>query len=240
MELLLFLFGLIWGSFLNVCIFRIPEEKSIIWPRSRCRHCNKNIVWYDTIPLISYLILLGKCRFCKKGISSQYPLVELLTAIFIIITYRSFGLTSLFGVYYFFVSILIVISFIDLRLRIIPDVLSLGGIPLGLMCSLVFKTIPIKDALLGALIGFGVLFLISVIYEKITKREGMGGGDVKLFSMLGAFLGYKALLPVMLIASLSGLIVGVTVMIINRSNLKQAIPFGPFLALGAIGYLFWF
>ena len=133
MELFLSLFGVVWGSFLNVCIFRIPDGKSIVFPGSHCRHCKKNISWYDTIPLISYLILFGKCRFCKKPISPQYPIVELLSGIFIILTYHYFGFTKFFWVYYFLISLLIVISFIDMRLRIIPDVLSLGGIVFGLV-----------------------------------------------------------------------------------------------------------
>ena len=233
------IFGLIIGSFLNVCIYRIPAGISIVSPSSRCPQCGVSIRWYQNIPILSYLILGGKCRACRTGIPWRYPFVEALTGGLFVLVYLSFGLTTTLGVYCLFVAALIVITFIDLDHQIIPDVISLPGIVVGFLCSFAIPWLSWTDSLLGILLGGGSLWLVAVVYELLTKKEGMGGGDIKLLAMLGAFLGWKAILPIIFISSLIGSLVGIPLMLVKKADSKLAIPFGPFLALGALIYLFW-
>jgi leader peptidase (prepilin peptidase)/N-methyltransferase len=234
-----FLFGAVVGSFLNVCIYRIPAGESIVSPASRCPHCQAPIRWYQNIPIFSYLFLGGKCASCKAHISLRYPLVEVLTGLlFALVMYR-FGFHWATIIYWIFTSILVVVTFIDVDHRIIPDVLTLPGILLGFLGSFAIPWISWTDSLLGILVGGGSLFLVAVVYEWLTKKEGMGGGDIKLLAMLGAFLGWKAVLPVVFLSSLLGSLVGVPLMLIKKADSKLAIPFGPFLATGALLYLFW-
>ena len=234
-----FIFGAAIGSFLNVCIFRLPAKTSIITPGSRCPHCLKPLRFYDNIPLISFILLRGKCRDCGGKISWRYPLVELLTAVFALMLFLKFGLTLKFFTFFIFVAVLIVITFIDLDHQIIPDIISLPGIPLFFMAAIFLVRIPWLEALLGLLIGGGILFTIAVVYELITKREGMGGGDIKLLAMIGGFLGWKSLMFVLFFSSFSGAIIGITAMIIKKQDMKYAVPFGPFLAAAAVAYIFW-
>jgi leader peptidase (prepilin peptidase)/N-methyltransferase len=235
-----FIFGAVVGSFLNVCIFRMPAKTSIIKPLSQCPHCHHPIRFYDNIPLISYIVLKGKCRDCGGKISWRYPLVELLTAVLSLFMFIKFGLTLNFLIYFIFVSVLIIIAFIDLDHQIIPDVLTLPGIPIFfLLAVFVVKDVPWLDALIGLLVGGGVLFGIAFVYELITKREGMGGGDIKLLAMIGGFLGWKSLIFILLFSSFSGAIVGIAAMIIKKQDMKYAVPFGPFLSAAAVAYLFW-
>ena len=238
-ELFSFLFGAVVGSFLNVCIYRIPAGKSIVSPPSSCPCCGQQIRWYQNIPIISYLILGGRCASCRQPISMRYPMVEVLIGVLFVLVFYYFGLNIETPVYWLFLAALIVIFFIDLDHRIIPDVISLPGIVVGFLCSFLLPGISWIESLLGAFIGGGVLLLIAWSYELLTKREGMGGGDIKLLAMLGAFLGWKAVLPVVFLASLIGTLVGVPLLFLQKSDARLAIPFGPFLASAAFIYLLW-
>ncbi len=234
-----FILGAIIGSFLNVCIYRIPAGKSIVSPPSSCPACNHKIRWYENIPILSYVFLGGKCSSCKLKISLRYPAIETLTGLMFALLYYCFGYSPATPVYWLFAAVLIVITFIDLDHQIIPDVISLPGILVGFACSFFIPWLSWVDSLLGVLLGGGLLFAVAWLYELLAKREGMGGGDIKLLAMLGAFLGWKAILPVVFIASLAGTLVGIPVMIIHKKDSRLAIPFGPFLAGGALIYLFW-
>ncbi|MBN2427287.1 MAG: prepilin peptidase [Deltaproteobacteria bacterium] len=235
--LIVLIFGLIIGSFLNVCIYRIPAGKSIMWPGSHCPSCQNNLRWYHNIPVLSYAVLRGCCSFCGKKISLRYPSVELLTGILFVLVFSRFGLTFASLVYSLFVALLIVITFIDLDLQIIPDVISLPGIVVGFLCSFLIPWLPWTDSLLGIILGGGSLFLVAAVYKMLTKIDGMGGGDIKLLAMIGAFIGWKAILPVIFISSMVGCLVGIPLMLLKGSGTRLAIPFGPFLALGAVIYL---
>jgi leader peptidase (prepilin peptidase)/N-methyltransferase len=234
-----FIFGVVVGSFLNVCIFRMPAKTSIIKPLSQCPHCHHPIRLYDNIPLISYIVLRGKCRDCGGKISWQYPLVELITALLSLLLFLKFGLTLIFLTFFIFTAVLIVIAFIDFDHQIIPDVLTIPGIPVFFLLAVFVVKVPWLEALIGLLIGGGVLFAIAFVYELLTKREGMGGGDIKLLAMIGGFLGWKSLIFILLFSSFSGVIVGITAMIIKKQDTKYAVPFGPFLSAAAVAYLFW-
>jgi leader peptidase (prepilin peptidase) / N-methyltransferase len=234
-----FIFGAVVGSFLNVCVFRIPLNNSIVKPLSQCPHCHHPIRFYDNIPIISYIILRGKCRDCSGKISWRYPLVELITAVLALLLFIKFGLTWQFLVFFIFNAVLIVITFIDLDHQIIPDILSLPGIPIFFLAAIFIVQVPWDEALIGLLIGGGVLFLIAFVYELVTKREGMGGGDIKLLAMIGGFLGWKSLIFILLFSSFTGALVGVTLMIVKKQDSKYAVPFGPFLSAAAVAYIFW-
>jgi leader peptidase (prepilin peptidase)/N-methyltransferase len=234
-----FIFGAVVGSFLNVCIFRLPAKTSIIKPLSQCPHCHHPIRFYDNIPIISFIVLRGKCRDCDGKISWRYPLVELITAVLSLLLFLQFGLTLRFLIFFIFTAVLIVITFIDLDHQIIPDVLTLPGIPIFFLLAIFVVKITWLEALIGLLIGGGVLFAIAFVYELLTKREGMGGGDVKLLAMIGGFLGWKSLIFILLFSSFSGAIAGITAMIIKKQDMKYAVPFGPFLSAAAVAYLFW-
>ncbi len=232
-------FGALIGSFLNVCILRLPQEESIITPGSRCPYCKNPIKFYDNIPLVSYLLLRGRCRYCKKSISIQYPLIEGITALGSLALFMKFGPSLSYLFYFSFVAALIVISVIDLYHQIIPDVISLPGIGVGLLAFLVTPEIDFLDSLIGVLLGGGSLFAVATVYQWLFKREGMGGGDVKLLAMIGAFLGWKAVILTILLGSLIGSIIGISIMVLKGKDFKYAIPFGPFLSLGAVISLFY-
>lgn len=245
MAILVFLLGSVIGSFLNVVIYRLPREKSIVKPASACPGCGKPIRFYDNIPIISYVLLRGNCRACNANISIRYPIVELITGILFLLLYRELGLTFELLVFIVFVSLLIAISFIDLDSWIIPDVLSIGGVITGFLLAVIrpfFRYMDPKfgmlDSLYGILLGGGILFAIAWLYELFTKREGMGGGDIKLLGMIGAFCGIKGVIFSLISASLIGTIVGIPIMIAKGRDTKYAIPFGPFLSLGALVYVF--
>ena len=234
----IFLIGICIGSFLNVCIFRIPEGKSIVYPPSACPACGNGISWYDNIPIISYLLLRGKCRHCRYPISIRYPLVELLTGLFAWITWMTFGFQWDTIIYFVLIAALIMIAFIDLDNRIIPDIISLPGIPLGFIASFALSNVTWLESLIGVIIGGGSLLIIAVGYKMLTGKEGMGGGDIKLLAMIGAFLGWQGVLFTIMISSFTGTIVGLMLMLRSNQGTKLAVPFGPFLAIGAISYLF--
>ncbi len=232
-------FGALVGSFLNVCIFRLPQQESIVWPGSHCPHCKNPIKSYDNIPVISYILLRGRCRYCKGTISIQYPLVEGITAISSFLLITTFGPSLSYLFYFAFLASLIVITVIDLRHQIIPDVISLPGIGVGLLASLIIPQINFLDSLIGILSGGGSLFVVATLYQWLFKREGMGGGDIKLLAMIGAFLGWKAVILTILSGSLIGSITGIIIMVSKGKDFKYAIPFGPFLSLGAVISLFY-
>lgn len=235
---IIFCMGACIGSFLNVCIWRVPRSESIVSPGSRCPQCSTPIRFYDNIPILSYILLMGKCRHCKSGISIRYPLVEGLTGVLAMAAAFRFGLTLDFLIYFIFISVLVTVTFIDLDLQIIPDVISLPGIPIGLAASLVLTTVTFKDSLIGALVGGGSLFLVAWGYYYFTKKEGMGGGDIKLLAMIGAFIGWQGVFFTIFIASAVGSVTGAILMLFAKKDLKFAVAFGPFLALGALAYLF--
>ena len=234
-----FIFGAIIGSFLNVCIYRIPAGTSIVHPPSACPQCGQPIRWYQNIPLLSYLLLGGRCASCGVGISLRYPAIEALTGVLFALVLYYFGFSLATLVYWLLSAALVVITFIDLDHQIIPDVISLPGIVIGFACSFLIPWLSWLDSLYGILLGGGLLLSIAWLYEKLARREGMGGGDIKLLGMLGAFLGWKAIFPVVFLASLVGTLIGVPLMLIKKGDSRLAIPFGPFLAFGALVYLFW-
>ncbi|MGO9146609.1 MAG: prepilin peptidase [Desulfomonilia bacterium] len=238
MVVIVALFGLFIGSFLNVCIYRIQKGESIVWPPSHCPKCTKALMPWDNIPVISYLILKGRCRYCTEPISVRYPVVELLSALLAVSLLYRFGVSVTFLIYYLWACALLIITFIDLDIQIIPDRLSLGGIVVGL---LVVYWLPVtyKDALIGLILGGGLLLAIIYGYYFLTKKEGMGGGDVKLLAMIGVFTGWQGVLFTVFASSLMGTVVGIPWGLLKKGTLKAAIPFGPFLALGALIYVFW-
>ncbi len=239
LNLISIIFGAMIGSFLNVCIFRLPKEESIIIPGSHCPHCHHPIKFYDNIPLISYLVLGGRCRYCKKSISVQYPMVEGIAAISSLCLFLRYGLSWSYLFYFSFVAALIVITVIDLYQQIIPDVISIPGIGVGLLGALIIPHIIFMNSLIGMLLGGGSLFIVATLYQWLFKREGMGGGDVKLLAMIGAFLGWEAVLLTILLSSLIGSITGIMMIVLKGKDFKYAIPFGPFLSLGAVIALFY-
>jgi len=232
-------FGLIVGSFLNVVIHRLPRGESIVFPPSHCPHCRVEIPFYDNIPLLSYVILLGRCRSCRAGISPQYPLVEGLAALGFWLAYDAYGLTLHAGAAAVFLSLMIALAAIDLEHMILPDELTLGGAALFFIYSFFNPEVGQLDAVLsglGAALFFAALFFF---YLKVRKIEGLGFGDVKMSLLMGLFLGLQRLAVAILLASLSGLLVGIFFIVFRKKNLKLALPFGPFLALGSSASLFW-
>ena len=237
-ETFIFIFGLCIGSFLNVCIYRIPASQSIARPRSKCPQCSKLIAFYDNIPVLSFLWLKGRCRHCGVKIGLRYPTVELLTGIFALAAFYKFGLNVEALIYFAFIACLLVVTFIDLDHRIIPDVITLPGIPICFAASFALPAMTYKAALLGIVAGGGSLFLVAWVYSLITKKEGMGGGDIKLLAMMGAMVGWKGVVFTIFISSLVGTLSGLAVMLHSHKGMKLAVPFGPFLAIGGITYIF--
>ncbi len=236
--IILFVLGAIIGSFLNVCIYRIPAGISIVTPRSRCPHCETQIRWYHNIPIFSWLMLKGRCAYCGETVPVRYALVEALTGFLFALFFYRFGFHPMTPVVLLLVAALVVITFIDLDHQIIPDVISLPGIPIGFLCSFLIPWVSWQASLIGILLGGGSLLAIALGYELLTGKEGMGFGDVKLLAMLGALLGWTAIFPIIFIGSTLGTLVGVPLMLLKKADSKLAIPFGPFLAAGALLHLF--
>jgi leader peptidase (prepilin peptidase)/N-methyltransferase len=236
-----FLLGAVIGSFLNVCIYRMPRGMSIVSPASRCPNCNSAIMPYDNVPIFSYVFLGGKCRMCKARISLRYPLVEFLNAVLYVSVFWKYGAEWNTLVYFVFCSALIVITFIDLDFQIIPDRITLPGIPLGLLAGCFVMPDPFarasllgfKASLIGFLVGGGLFYSIAVL-----SRGGMGGGDIKMMAMVGALSGWKSVLLTTFVGSLTGAAVGIFLMVFKGRGRKTKIPFGPFLALGSLTTLF--
>lgn len=254
-----FLFGLVIGSFLNVCIVRIPERKSIVSPASACTSCGAEVRPYDNIPVISYLVLGGKCRFCKAPISWMYPVVEMLNALLFLASYLAFGLTAETLKWAIFSSLMIVLVFTDLRERILPDVVNFTGFGMAVALSLFTKpadgtarlltshlfsaplpppVLSLADSLLGAAAGSAFLWLVSEAYFRLRGREGMGLGDVKMMLMAGAFLGVKRTLLTIFTGSLLGSILGIAFILAKRKGSDYELPFGTFLGIAALVVVF--
>ena len=230
----LFLLGLCVGSFLNVVIARVPEGRSIVGPGSACPRCSTPIAWYDNVPLLSFALLRARCRKCGEPISWRYPVVELVTGLLFVLALAERGLTIDLRPALLLVSGLVSITGIDLVHQLIPDVISIPGIVVGLAVSTLTGRPGWLDSLVGVVIGGGIFLLIIV-----ASRGGMGGGDMKLGAMLGAFLGWKLVLVAILIAILAGGVFAIVVLLLRRKGRKDAVPFGPFLALGGVVSLFW-
>jgi leader peptidase (prepilin peptidase)/N-methyltransferase len=236
----IFLFGAAIGSFLNVVIHRTPIHESIVTPGSHCPKCDAKIRFYDNAPILSYLILMGRCRYCRSPISIRYPIVELITALIGVGLYWRWGLTPTFGVFFLFSAAMIAVFFIDLDHLIIPDAISLNGIPIGLAASIV-GFIPWMDwrlSLIGFFVGGAILYVPALIYEEIRGVEGLGAGDVKLLAMMGSFIGPMGVFFVLFCSSFTGSIVGLVGILFARRGAASPIPFGPFLAAAGVVYVF--
>lgn len=237
------LFGACAGSFANVCIARLPRGLSVVSPRSHCPRCKRKLSWWENIPVVSFLILRGRCRSCKNRISYQYPMVEILGIVFSLLVWWHFkDIGQYFAYYLLFVMPLLIASVIDLHHKIIPDAISLPGIAVGFIVRQLFahpglRLSVLLDSLLGVVVGAGFLFIVAYGYEKIKKREGLGGGDVKLAAMFGAFFGWQAVIFILMASSMIGLVGGLFVILVMKKDRYFEIPFGPFLSLAAFLYL---
>ena len=234
-----FIFGLLWGSFANVVIYRFPKGESVVHPRSRCPNasCGALIRWFDNIPVFSWLVLRGRCRKCRCPISWRYPVVELLTGLLFAIIFYRYGVSWTTLEYFIFAWGLVVVSFIDFDLMILPDVFTLSGIVLGLVGAALNPERDLVSSLWGVFLGGGILWLVAFLYLLVRKEEGMGGGDIKLLAWIGAVLGWTAIPFVVLVSSLLGSVVGLTMALRRETGLKSVIPFGPYLALAALLFL---
>jgi len=243
-KIIIFMFGAIVGSFLNVCIYRMPKGESVVSPGSHCPKCKKPIHWYDNIPVLSYLILMGKCRFCKTLISPRYMIVEVITAFLAVALFIAFGPSPKFAGYSILSAGLIVATFVDFEIQEIPDEISLGGLAVGLVFAAIFPGMisaaswdkALIGSALGALAGGGSIYLMGFFGEMVFRKEAMGGGDVKLMAMIGAFLGWKLALLTFFIAPLFGSVAGIVLKIKNDQNVM---PYGPYLSLAAVTSMFW-
>ncbi len=241
------LLGLCLGSFANVCIVRLPADESIVRPPSHCPNCGHELSWWENIPILSYIFLMGRCRGCSTSISPIYPIVEALCLFLSLFTWWKFGNPLEYFLYFLLLIMpLVVISLIDLEHRIIPNEISIPLIPVGLIVNVVlsasygwgYKSGAI-DSILGILVGGGSLLLVAFGYEKLKKQEGLGGGDIKLIAGLGAFFGWRAVIFILFASSVIGSVIGLLMIAIFRKDMKYAIPFGPFLAAAGLLYLFW-
>ncbi|HEX9020849.1 MAG TPA: prepilin peptidase [Nitrospirota bacterium] len=252
--------GLVVGSFLNVCIVRLPRGRSIVTPPSHCPRCKGSIRFYDNIPIISFLLLRGKCRRCGEPISWRYPLVELMNGLLYVWIVREFGIGGEAFLLMALCSSLLVVTFIDMDFQIIPDVITLPGMLIGLSLA-PFFLYPLTDplpfrlgnliphagphltsflnSLIGLVLGGGPLLALGWIWEKLRHVEAMGGGDVKLMGMVGSFLGWKGALLTIMLGALAGSVVGVSLILLKRHKMGKVIPFGPFLAAGAVATAFY-
>jgi leader peptidase (prepilin peptidase)/N-methyltransferase len=256
-----FCFGASLGSFLNVCIYRIPADQSVVSPGSRCPGCRTPIAWYDNVPVLSWMVLGGRCRRCHESIAARYPFVEAATGGLALLALWRFGATPAAAVAFAFTAALLLITFIDFDHFFIPDEVSLPGVLVGLCVSALPGGIGLADSAIGAAVGGGILWLVAWSYERTTGTEGMGLGDVKLLAMIGAFLGWQAIPVILIVASMGGSVAGVVVIFgrrgrrqmarvgrifgwravptfARRAARRTAIPFGPFLALGAVVALY--
>ena len=225
--------GLLVGSFLNVCIYRLPRKESVVWPGSRCGACGRSLQWFENVPVVSWLALGARCRTCHARISATYPVVEGVTGLIFAGGYLVYGFHPLLLVRLTFACMVVVLFVIDLRHRILPDRITLPGIVIGLGASAVLPPGP-AGALAGMLLGGGLLWAISEGYLRLRGREGLGFGDVKMLAMIGAFLGWQQTLLTLFLASLAGSVVGVWLLASRRGGLQSALPFGTFLAIGAL------
>jgi len=247
-KIFLFILGSTVGSFLNVVIYRVPRRISIVYPSSHCPQCGNSIRWFDNIPLLSYLFLRGKCRYCALKISFQYFLVELISGFLFLFLFSKYQFTPYFFIYLMLSLDLVIISFIDWEHYLIPDIFTLTLIPLGFAVSFFFPSLygaglsPIRafySSLLGGVIGFISLLLIGLLGKVLFRKESMGGGDLKLLAGIGCFIGVKGVLLTIFVSSITGAIVGGILLAIKLKKKGEYIPYGPFLALGALVYILW-
>jgi leader peptidase (prepilin peptidase)/N-methyltransferase len=227
------LLGLVVGSFLNVCIYRLPRHESVTWPGSHCTACHRPLAWYENIPLVSWLVLRGRCRTCGVPISPVYPGVEAITAAIFVAGFFIYGPTALLAARLLFATAMIVLFFIDLRHHILPNAITVPGIAIGFALSFVLPPGWLAS-LIGLIAGGGVLLLIAEAYRRWRGVEGLGMGDVKMLAMIGAFLGWQLMLVTLVLASFAGSLLGVALIASGRGSMKLALPFGTFLAVGAL------
>jgi len=238
-DVLIFILGLIVGSFSNVCIYRIPRNESIIYPASHCPKCRSKIKPVDNIPLLSFILLKGRCRNCKSKISIQYPIVELITGLIYLIIYLTYGLSIQSLIYIILSSALIIMAFIDLNEQIIPDVISLPGIVIGFIISFFVPYISFINSALGVVVGGGIILIIGLGGSVIFKKEAMGGGDVKLAAMIGAFLGWRYIIISLFLGFFLGALAGIILILSKIKSREDVVPFGPFIVLGSFITLLW-
>jgi leader peptidase (prepilin peptidase)/N-methyltransferase len=229
----LVLLGLAVGSFLNVCIHRLPSRSSVVSPGSRCPSCGYALGWADNIPVVSYIMLRGRCRSCKAPISLRYPIVELLTMGVFALNFYVFGAGPILVPKLVLSCAMVVLFAIDLEHHLLPDAITLPGIVAGFLFSLLFPPGPLASAI-GILVGGGSLWLIGEAYYRYAGQEGMGGGDVKMLAMIGAFLGWKLVLVTLVFSSIAGAVIGLLVILSRRGDLRYALPYGTFLALAGL------
>ncbi len=225
-------FGAVIGSFLNVCIHRLPRGSSIVWPASACPHCGRALAWYENVPLVSYAALGGRCRTCRGPISIRYPIVELLTALLFVAAWRFYGPGPLLASRLVFGCALVVLFAVDLEHHLLPNVITLPGIVAGFAFSWIGPP-GWRASLAGLLLGGGILYGIAAAYFWWRKEEGLGMGDVKMLAMIGAFLGWQLALVTLVLSSVAGSIIGLGLMVVKGRDMKYALPFGTFLAIGA-------
>lgn len=243
----LFAVGACIGSFLNVCIYRIPLDQSIVFPGSRCPHCKQPIAGYDNIPILSYFILRGRCRSCGASFSARYAVVEALTAVLFLLIWLRYGASPVTPIYFLAISGLLLATFVDLDHMIIPDRVSIGGMLIGLLLSALFPVLHEREVMMEGLLasgiglaaGFGSLWLVSVLGKWAFKKDAMGFGDVKLLGAIGAFIGWEGVLLTIMISSLLGTVIGLAFIIGGKQEWQSKIPYGPYLALGAIVWMLW-
>ena len=239
LEAALFVIGAVLGSFLNVVIYRVPRGESVVRPPSACPACGTRLRWSDNVPVLSYVLLRGRCRYCGAAISPRYLVVEVLSGLLPVVLFARFGWGREFLVFWPLAYVLLVVSFIDLDLRIIPDRVTLPGIVVGLVAAPLLGLLGFWDSLLGVVAGGGALYVIGLLGEVILRKESMGGGDVKLAAMLGAFLGWKTILLALFVAFFLGAAVGTAVIAAKPRDWDRAVPFGPFIAIGALLVILW-
>lgn len=231
-------FGALVGSFLNVCIHRIPRGQSVVWPASHCPACTSPIAPHDNIPILSYLILRGRCRACRARISPQYPVIEFANAAGYGLILWWFGIEWASAAYALLFSSLLVVACVDLFHQIIPNVITLPGIALGLIFASTILPVGLLNSILGILLGGGILWGLAWVSPYLFGKEGMGGGDIKLLAMIGAFLGWKPTLLTIMVGAVVGSVVGLGLIMCKAMRRDQYLPFGPFLALGAVVAMF--
>ena len=231
--------GTILGSFLTVCIHRIPQGKSVVVPRSACPGCGTQIAWYDNVPLWSFLWLRGRCRACHQAIPFRYPVIEIANGLGYLLVVWRFGWVWPTVIYAGLLSVFLVVTWIDWDHQIIPDVITLPGIIVGMLCAGLFLPTGWVNSLIGILVGGGVLLVLAWASPYIFGKEGMGGGDIKFLAMVGAFLGWKAALLALMIASVVGAFFGIALLLARVMERGQYIPFGPYLALGSLVAMLW-
>ena len=232
------LFGLIWGSFLNVVIHRLPAGQSLVSPRSRCPNCGKPVAGYDNVPVLSYVLLGGRCRSCRVPISLRYPGIEAAIGAASLLAFLRQGLSLEYAAELAFVAAMVALIFIDFDHQILPNSITLPGAAIGLALAGPRPEMSFRDALLGAILGAGMLFLVAEVYLRLRKVEGLGMGDVKMMGMVGAFVGWKGVLLTLFLGSLSGTLVGLVVMASSKADLRTKLPFGTFLGMGAIATVY--